>query len=146
MKNMVFLGGTCGNNEWRVGLIARLIARGVPAEALFNPVVKDWNTAAQANEDRAKVEAGSMLYYLGDPQQPENHVSFYSLLEAAMGLYDAPERTVVVFDSTGMPKQFAKATAKAFADLRKRFPDAPIFDSLAAAEDWIASRFAPVAV
>jgi hypothetical protein len=147
MKNQtVFLGGTCGKNNWRLGLIERLLARGVPSEALFNPVVLDWDAAAQVAEDKAKAEAGAMFYYLGNPNDGANNLSFYSLLEAAMGLYDAPERTVVVFDATDMPSHAAKATAKAFKDLKARFPDAAIFDSLAAAEDWIASRFVPAAV
>lgn len=147
MKNqLVFLGGTCGKNDWRLGLIERLIARGVPAEALFNPVVPNWDAAAQANEDRAKAEATVMLYYLGNPNDGNNNLSFYSLLEATMGLYDAPGRTVVVFDATDMPKHAAKATAKAFKDLKARFPDLAIFDNLAIAEDWINFMTKPTAV
>lgn len=35
----VFLGGTRGNNDWRIGLISRLADRGVSTDALFNPFV-----------------------------------------------------------------------------------------------------------
>lgn len=138
IMKLVFLGGTCGNNNWRDGLIERLVARGASAESLFNPVVKDWNEAAQKAEDEAKAKADYMLFYLGDPQMDDNRVSFYSLLEATMGLYDANVRTVVVFDTTGMPKHAEKANAKACKDLKKRFPGAHIFADLAAAEDWLA--------
>jgi hypothetical protein len=140
MSNLVFLGGTCGNNNWRDGLIQRLVERGVSSDALFNPVVSDWNEEAQRREDAAKAGASYMLYFLGDTLQDDNRVSFYSLLEATMGLYDAPARTVVVFDTTGMPKHAEKANAKACKDLKSRFPEAPIFATLAEAEDWLAER------
>jgi len=140
----VFLGGTCGNNVWRHGFIARLVARGVPAESLFNPVVKDWNEAAQQREDAMKADPAVLqLYMLADPMTDQGRLSFYSLLEATMGLYDAPERTIVVFDSTGMPKRSAKSNDKACSDLKKRFPNAPIFGTLAEAEDWLAGMFVP---
>lgn len=112
----------------------------MPTECLFNPVVKDWNEEAQKKEDEAKRVATFNLFYLGDPKQDDNRVSFYSLLEATMGLYDSPERTVVVFDTTGMPKQAEKSNVKACKDLKKRFPNSPIFGTLAEAEDWLAGK------
>ena len=141
MKNMVFLGGTCGNNNWRDGFINRLARRGVTRDALFNPVVLDWNDESRRTEDAAKASARFVLFYLGDPKQEDNRRSFLSLLEAAMGLYDAPDRTIVVFDTTGMPKVAVDSVTKAFQDMKGRFPDLPIFDSLKAAEDYIAERF-----
>lgn len=139
MKKLVFLGGTCGNNTWRDGFVERLTARGVAAEALFNPVVSPWNDEAQRREDEAKKNATANLFYLGDPKQDDNRVSYYSLLEATMGLYDNPEKTIVVFDSTGMPKHAEKASAKACKDLKARFPQANIFATLAEAEEWLAT-------
>ena len=141
MKKIVFLGGTCGKNTWRNGLIERLIDQGVPAECLFNPVVEHWDEAAQKREDAMKADSSVlMLYMLADPMTDEGRLSFYSLLEATMGLYDAPERTIVVFDSTGMPSRSAKSNNKARVDLRKRFPNAPIFGTLAEAEDWLIAQ------
>ena len=142
MNKLVFLGGTCGNNTWRDGLIERLIGRGVPTETLFNPVVADWNQEAQQREDEAKKNATFNLFYLGDPQQAENRVSFYSLLEATMGLYDAPTRTIVVFDTSGMPKPAEKSNIKACQDLQKRFSGALIFGTLAEDEDWLGTNLA----
>ena len=137
----VFLGGTCGNNDWRDGFIKRVVARGVPRSALFNPVVKNWDKAAQKLEDAMKADLEvTMLFVLADPMTEEGRLSFYSLLEATMGLYDAPHRTTVVFDSTGMPSRSAKSNNKAGADLKKRFPAAPIFFSLEEAEDWLVAR------
>lgn len=140
-SKQVFLGGTCGNNNWRLPLIDRLVKRGVVASSLFNPVVENWNEEAQRREDEAKQNADFMLFYLGDPQMDDNRVSFYSLLEATMALYDSkPGRTVVVFDTTGMPSHAEKANVKACKDLKARFPDAPIFGTLDEAEDWLAEQ------
>lgn len=136
----VFLGGTCGHNPWREALIAQLVERGVPADCLFNPVTANWNEETQRLEDRIKSNASFMLYYLGDPLQDDNRVSYYSLLEATMGLYDDPGRTVVVLDATGMPKHAEKATQKAYADLKLRFPDAAIFGTLPDAVEWLATQ------
>jgi len=38
-KNQVFLGGTCGDNDWRTGFINDLVKSGVDKNKLFNPVV-----------------------------------------------------------------------------------------------------------
>src|SRR3989344_3965423 len=143
MSKVVFLGGTCGANQWRKGFIERLVARGIPSERLFDPVVEHWDAAAQQREDAMKADpAVTILYYLGDPGEEGNRLSYYSLLEATMGLYDAPARTAVVFDSTGMPPRITKSNNKACADLKKRFPQAPIFDSLTDAEGWVAHQVA----
>ncbi len=145
MGKLVFLGGTCGNNVWRPDFIARLVALGVPAATLFDPVVDDWNEAAQKKEDEVKVSADYMLFLLGDPQQADNRTSFYSLCEAFLGLINAPARTVVVFDSTGMPGHLVKSMAKTYKDMKKQFPSAPIFGTLAEAEAWLVRELAPAA-
>src|SRR2546423_14768504 len=104
---MIFLGGTVGANNWRTEIvIPSLIERGVPAEILFNPVVEHWDKQAQEREDDAKRVADCLLYVLAspDPHGHTSNVSAYSLVEATMHLYDALDRTVVVLDTTGMPK------------------------------------------
>mgnify|MGYP003554776529 FL=1 len=142
MNKLLFLGGTCGNNNWRIGFIASLIALGVSAGNLFNPVVPNWNDEAQAKEDAAKTEAKYMLYYLANPGEENNTVSSYSLVEAVMNLYDAPNRTVVVFDTTGQPPHVVKAMTKSYKDLVKRFPNAPIFNDLKLAKEWLVDQLA----
>ena len=100
----VFLGGTCGTNNWRDGFIERLTARGVDPKLLFNPVVKDWNPTAAALETRVKSIAEWCLFYIGSPvtNGDPNTISTYSIVEAIMNLYDRPDRTIVVFDNTGL--------------------------------------------
>lgn len=136
-KGVVFLGGTAGNNDWRDGFIQRMVDAGLPAEKFFNPVVKDWNEEAQKKEEQAKKESYFHVYYLGDPKQPGNSVSFYSGIEAAMALYDRPGSTVVIFDSTGMKEQFVKAMNQAARVLAARHPNGHIFTSLDDAEKWL---------
>ncbi len=142
MAKLVFLGGTAGNNTWRDGFIDRLVARGVARETLFNPVVKDWNEAAQAKEEAAKRDASHQLYFLADPMQPGNPVSAYSMVEATMALYDKPKTTVVVFDTAGIdPKSHtAKAAKQAEKVLRARFPKANIFSDSQSAEDFLVGQ------
>jgi hypothetical protein len=151
LPSRIFLGGTCGKNPWRESLvIPALLERGVQPDQIFNPVVSHWDETAQANEDAAKASPDYLVLFVlasPDPQTAEvTQVSGYSLVEAVMALYDAPERAVVFFDTTGMARKTAKGMRKAEQDLRQRFPQAPIFSDYAALIDWIASRLvgAPV--
>src|SRR5579883_1293934 len=129
---MIFLGGTVGANNWRSEIvIPALTKRGISAETLFNPVVQHWDRQAQEREDEVKRTADYLFYVLAspDPHGQTSNVSAYSLVEATMHLYDSLERTIVVFDATGMPEHTAKAMAKAIEDLHRRFPSAAIFDN-----------------
>lgn len=137
---IVFLGGTAANNPWREYLIADLRMRGVDPDLLFNPVVADWNEAAQAREEEAKASASFHLYYIADPMQPGNPLSAYSMVEATMELYDRPETAVVVFDTVGMDGHPLKAMNQCAKVLRRRFPNANIFSSREEAEDWLVGQ------
>ena len=124
-------------------MIPGLVERGVDPACLFNPVVEHWDEAAQQREDHAKLIAEYQLYVIAspDPSAPEvANVSAYSLVEATMGLYDAPDTTVILVDVTGMAKHTAKAISKAATDWRQRFPSAPIFVEYAALIEWLALR------
>jgi len=140
MGKLVFLGGTVAGNNWREGFIERLVARGVPSEAFFNPVVTDWNEEAQRREEEAKRKATHFLYYLADPMQEGNPLSGYSMVEATMALYDHQESAVVVFDTTGMDGHALKAMAQTEKVLRRRHPNANIFGSVQEAEEWLATE------
>lgn len=107
LKPLVFLGGTCGTNNWRERFIAELKKLGLTDEEIFNPVVAEWNEDAQAREEAAKEEACVLMFYIGDPG--DGTLSAYSMVEATMALYDKPDRTVVVFDDTGLEGHAAKA-------------------------------------
>jgi hypothetical protein len=144
MKKQVFLGGTCGSNNWREEVvIPALRKRGVPEDALFNPVVEHWTDEARRREDEVKATADYQLYVIAspDPTSGTANVSAYSLVELVMSLYDAPERTVAMFDTSGMPKHTAKGMLKTYTDLCSRFPQGTIFkDDYDALADWLADR------
>lgn len=143
-RNVVFLGGTCGKNHWREDIvIPGLLERGVSPDALFNPVVENWDDAAREREDEMKRTARWQLYVIASPDPGMADcpvVSGYSLVEATMGLYDAPARTVILVDTTGMAEATEASIAKAVADWWWRFPDAPIFADYAALIEWLAPR------
>jgi hypothetical protein len=138
---MIFLGGTAGNNPWRDSFITACLEKGIPSDMLFNPVVPDWNADAQAREDLIKKDPSTlMLYHISNPMQGTGQVSAYSLVEATMALYDHLDRTVVVFDTTGMTDHTLKSMKKIEADLRLRFPDAAVFSSPDEAIYYIVTR------
>ena len=139
----VFLGGTCGSNNWREEVvIPALRERGVPEDALFNPVVEHWTDEARRREDECKRTADYMLYVIAspDPTSGTANVSAYSLVELVMSLYDAPERTVALFDTAGMSKHTTKGINKTVQDLRQRFPHAAIFTDYNTLIEWLADR------
>lgn len=125
-QSIVFLGGTCGNNKWRPKLIQDVqssFGSGDNSVLLFDPVVDDWNEAAQAKEEEMKAAASLHVYYLASPKLASpTDVSAYSLLEAAMALYDHPTKSLVVFDNSEIEGHSRKAMDQALRVLKKRFP------------------------
>lgn len=132
---LVFLGGTCGKNNWRQSFTERLIAGGVSAESIFNPVVPDWTPECQAAEENAKAKATASIFYIADPG--DETVSAYSMVEATMALYDQQHFTVVVFDDTGMEGHRKKAMTQCYNVLKARFPDARIYNNADDAIAWL---------
>ena len=138
---LVFLDGTCGNNNWREPLIETLVYLGVPRESLFNPVVKNWTPEVQEVEERVKREASHHLYFLADPKNGTKSLSMYSAIEATMALYDRPESAIVIFDHSGLEGHALKASFQTEKVLRARFPSALIFDDLSNALDSMVRMF-----
>lgn len=136
----IFLGGTCGANNWRETFTSSLMGNGLSANAIFNPVVKDWNEEAQHREEAAKATARYLLFYIADPMDGVNQLSAYSMVEATMSLYDKPERTVVIFDTGSMSGHPLKAINQTRKVLATRFPQGNIFASPKEAIDWLATR------
>ena len=141
-KALVFLGGTSGNSHWRAGVIERLVARGVPRDALFDPVVADWNDAAREREDRAKAEAEVLLFYLGDTEEPDTPLSAFSLVEATLAVCREPERVIAVFDLDAVSGHARKVYEQSAKLLRTQRTKALIFDRLSDAEDELVRRLA----
>lgn len=134
MPVTIFLGGTCGNNKWRDVFLRKMEDADLPYRKygagyeFFNPVVAEWNEEAQRKEDEAKRTSDFILFYIGDPG--DGTMSFYSLCEAIMALYDDPDRTCVCFDSSGLSPHAKKAMEKVQKDLKRRFPNEDIYGSM----------------
>ena len=58
INKKVFLGGTTNETDWRDNLIPMLNID------YFNPVVKDWNEKAQAEEIKQRKECDYVLYVI----------------------------------------------------------------------------------
>src|SRR5262249_31448784 len=140
MAVRVFLGGTSGRNRWREGLIRRLVARGVPREALFDPVVKEWNAAARKREERVKREAEILFFYLGDPMERGTPVSAFALVEATLAVCREPARAILVFDLESVTGHARKVYSEAAGLLRQQSSRASILESLDEAEGVLAKR------
>ena len=118
----VFLGGTCGQNAWRTGFIARLIARGVPSELLFNPVVPEWSDAAKAREDAVKQTAPIVLFHLGNPLEEQRPVhSPYSLAQIVQAVFRG-RTTRVLFDVSFLDRRTARGISAIGADIEREYP------------------------
>jgi len=142
----LFLGGACGANDWRSEFTQELLKEGVPESCIFNPVVPEgtWCEEDREREENAKSCATHMLYYLADPQQVDNRLPEYSMVEACYDLQHKPERTVVVFDDRGLTGHDLKDFKAVRQLFRARFPGAPLFDSKEEAVEWLSDRLTQV--
>lgn len=129
MKKLVFLGGTVGNNNWRDILIQSLSQSNIDISQLFNPIVANWNEAAQINEDAVKKIATHFVFYLADSSQKGNSISAYSMVEAMIALQDNLDKTILVFDEDGLAGHALKVMKKVQKILKERFPTSKIFTS-----------------
>lgn len=130
MHKLVFLGGTCGKNNWRDELIYNLKGMGVNTENLFNPVVADWTPECQAAEDKAKAEADCMLFYLDNPMTGEWGINPFRMIVLAQGVYEGSIHAICL--DTGKEESnthLAKVRKKIEADLHKAFPNLVIFEN-----------------
>lgn len=142
MLKTVFLGGTTGN-DYRERITAELLSSGkVTPDQIFNPVVEHWTDEAKEKEDAMKADPSVLMLFYFAANKDGIFISVYSTSEALMGLYDSPERTIVLFDYTGMVPRAAKRMRKIYGDWKKRFPDAPIFESFEEATAAVIARIA----
>lgn len=81
--NKVFLGGTCNGSTWRDKLIPELTTE------YFDPVVTDWNEAAQQAELQARKDCDLCLYVI-TPRM----TGVYSIAEVTDDSNKRPDKTV----------------------------------------------------
>lgn len=85
---VVFLGGTCNNDPWREKAMEILDQEKVP---YFNPVVEDWNEAAQKREEAIKREPGTIQLYVITSKM----TGVFSIAEVVASVHKDPQRTVL---------------------------------------------------
>jgi len=95
----VFLGGTCGESDWREKLIPMLDI------SYFNPIVDNWNEAAQKREIKEREDCDFCLYVLTPDME-----GVYSIAEVVDDSNKRPEKTVLCIlpkskDKTFTPNQ-----------------------------------------
>lgn len=100
-KVRVFLGGTCNESTWRDRLIPLLKI------AYFNPVVDDWDEAAQARELREREECDICLYVITPKKTGD-----YAIAEVVDDAHRRPSKTVFCFLETDEAKRFTQAQIK----------------------------------
>lgn len=84
----VFLGGTCAESTWRQELISML----EPHVEYFNPVVPDWNDAAQKRELEERKNCDYCLYVITPRMQ-----GVYSIAEVIDDANKRYEKTIFCF-------------------------------------------------
>lgn len=84
--NKVFLGGTCGNSTWRESFCDGSIT-------VFNPVVEDWNSNTQVEEDKQKAVCNFHLYGLTKEQS-----GCYTFFEISKSIREYKKVVLLVLD------------------------------------------------
>lgn len=107
-KKKIFLGGTCGETDWRTEFIKRLDGK----YNYFNPIVDVWDEKARKKEEDEKVVCDFHLFYIS----PEMR-GFYSFIEAIDSLHLVYRPTLLFvhqYDSFGDNWGSIKATCELF--------------------------------
>jgi hypothetical protein len=106
-KKKVFLGGTANHSTWRETLIPLLDPTNI---SYFNPVVKDWNEQAQAEEIKQRKECDFLLYTI-----TKEMLGFYAIAEVVEDSNKRPSKTIFCYLEAGFGQHQIKslqATAK----------------------------------
>lgn len=93
LSNVVFLGGTCGEDTWRQRFIKYWKSSYIGDEdiELFNPVVEEWTDECRIKEDAVKATARINLFVI-TPEQ----AGPYSFAEAVESAITLPGKTMLL--------------------------------------------------
>ena len=92
MENRIFLGGTCGNSNWRNTLIA--VFNQID---YFNPVVDDWTSECKAIEiDEKENKCNIHLYVITNEMK-----GVFSIAEVIDSVHNKSKRTILHVIPTG---------------------------------------------
>lgn len=90
ISKKIFLGGTCGESDWRKEVIDQLESSEID---YFNPVVDNWDDAAQQEEDKQKEKCGIHLYGLTKEQS-----GAYTFFEIPYSVHKGKKVIILIID------------------------------------------------
>ena len=131
MSKRCFLGGTCNDSTWRNPMKVYLFDAGL---GWFDPVVDDWDEAAQQNELRERETCDFCLYTITPKKTGD-----YAIAEVVDDSNKRPEKTVLVLLRDDGKDRFDDRQWKslgAVARLVKR-NGGQVFDHLKSAALWM---------
>ncbi len=119
----VFLGGTCNESLWREYVSSQL---NLNIEA-YNPVVDDWNEAAQEEELRQRRDCDYCLYVI-TPRM----TGVYSIAEAIDDSNKRPDKTLFCFLDCDENEKFSSAQVRSLQQVEKmiRSNNGKVFNDL----------------
>jgi hypothetical protein len=117
----VFLGGTCGDSNWRDELIDLIEID------YFNPVVEDWDEKAKQEELKQRKECSDILYVITPDME-----GVYSIAEAVDDSNKRPDRTIFCYLEKSNDKEFTKAQKSSLDSVSAMIEGngAKVFDNL----------------
>lgn len=130
MKKL-FLGGTCGSSKWREELIKDLDGNRIK---VFNPVVENWDEAAQERELKERENTDFCLYVI----TPEMK-GVYSIAEVAEDSVRRPKKTLFCYLRKNESGRFSEEqiySLSAVGDMVKR-NGGKVFLSLEGVADYL---------
>ena len=107
----VFLGGTCADSTWRDEIEPLLDEAGLE---YFNPVVDDWNEAAQAEEIQERQSCDFVLYTITPKME-----GVYSIAEVVEDSIKRPQKTIFIVLEKDGDKSFSKSQKKSLDSVAK---------------------------
>lgn len=130
----VFLGGTCNDSQWRETMILCLELDGLN---YFNPVVDDWDDAAQKREIKEREECDFCLYTITPKME-----GVYSIAEVVDDSNKRPQKTILVLLKTDDKDVFSDHQWKSLEAVAKMVEEngGESFEDLRSASMFMANR------
>lgn len=145
MLERVFLGGTTAGTTWRQEVIAKLLARGVTEEQIFNPHLPKGTpyTQGRKDEERRVKDDPTTLVLIHICKGRGDIIGAISTFEMGKHAYRDECRTIIVVDSSGF--ESGSRSQRTLEGLDKELQDdfsgqPPYAATLDEAIDWIVEQ------
>lgn len=127
----VFLGGTCNESTWRERIIPYFVNENV---SYFNPVVDNWDEAAQKREIQERQTCDIVLYGI-TPKM----IGVYSIAEVVDDSNKRPHKTILVLLQNDEEMSFNKGQWKSLQRVAAMVEEngGRVFYNLKSIETWL---------